>query len=85
MIFSPDEKWLAISAQKNTSDYECTNPKLRIINIVTGEVDTLFSGIDFASLTLLYWDEPGLIWYYLYQNLYKEYDLLDNKITNIEH
>jgi hypothetical protein len=113
MLFSPDETRLAFSSQEEkpafpppeeARDFICIYPKLRIIDINSGNVETFYNGtgnfeyitdvpgeIEFsfnetnrAPIELLFWDEPGLIWFRFFPEQYEVLNIEKNKISTVE-
>ena len=103
MLFSPDETHLAYSSQEADSPpppdkdgyfFGCIKPKLRIISLDSGDVETFYNGTTDiekihnetgrAPIELLYWDKPGFIWFRFFPEEYKVLNIEKNTITSIE-
>ncbi len=81
MIFSPDESYLAFSAQETGSDVNCKNAVLKIMDMASGEVDTYYSDPMNAPITFSYWDEPNLVGFNIHPDQSAVLDLASKIVT----
>lgn len=84
MAFSPDEQFLAFSAQnQNPNLIDCNDSTIKILSRDSGKVETYFTDPLSAPIDILFWDNADIIRFRYSRNKYASLDVKNRKVTTI--